>query len=189
MPFDPPPDHPPALVAQIMEIVLVSPFRTLHYTGGADEGMLRALLADRERLEVTVMDLPDRWGSGWSFFWEEGKGELPARPEWLEGVPFYQEGASDHEIALRDCPWDSLDQFDLIVAFTGCRPPKLVLLFGRAGMVKTGEERIWEDGEWKLKKLDLFKPLTITHPAYDWETLGDLRVGRWKEGLMCAHVG
>jgi len=37
--------------------------------------------------------------------------------------------------------------------------------------------------------LDLFKPLTITHPAYDWETLGDLRVGRWKEGLMCAHVG
>jgi hypothetical protein len=186
---DLPPDHPPALIAQIMEIVLALPFRTVHYTGWADEGLLRALLAYRERLEVTVMDMPDRWSLGRSFFWEEGMGEPPDRPEWLEGVPFYQEGASDHEIALRDCPWDSLDQFDRIVAFTGCRPPKLVLLFGRADQVKTGEERIWEDGELKLKTMDLFEPLTNTHPGYDWETLGDLRVGRWKESLMCAHVG
>jgi hypothetical protein len=184
---DLPPDHQPALIAQIMEIILASPFRTVHYTGGADEGLLRALLADRKRLEVTVMDMLDRWSSGWSFFWEEGMGEPPDRPEWLEGVPFYQEGASDHEIALRDWPWESLDQFDRIVAFTGCRPPKLVLLFGRAGRVETGKERIHEDGELKLKTRDVHEPLIITHPAYDWETLGVLRVGRWKAGVKSAH--
>jgi hypothetical protein len=184
---DLPPDHQPALIAQIMEIILASPFRTVHYTGGADEGLLRALLADRKRLEVTVMDMLDRWSSGWSFFWEEGMGEPPDRPEWLEGVPFYQEGASDHEIALRDWPWESLDQFDRIVAFTGCRPPKLVLLFGRAGRVETGKERIHEDGELKLKTRDVHEPLIITHPAYDWETLGELRVGRWKAGVKSAH--
>jgi hypothetical protein len=184
---DLPPDHQPALIAQIMEIILASPFRTVHYTGGADEGLLRALLADRKRLEVTVMDMLDRWSSGWSFFWEEGMGEPPDRPEWLEGVPFYQEGASDHEIALRDWPWESLDQFDRIVAFTGCRPPKLVLLFGREGRVETGKERIHEDGELKLKTRDVHEPLIITHPAYDWETLGELRVGRWKAGVKSAH--
>jgi len=184
---DLPPDHQPALIAQIMEIILASPFRTVHYTGGADEGLLRALLADRKRLEVTVMDMLDRWSSGWSFFWEEGMGEPPDRPEWLEGVPFYQEGSSDHEIALRDWPWESLDQFDRIVAFTGCRPPKLVLLFGRTGRVETGKERIHEDGELKLKTRDVHEPLIITHPAYDWETLGELRVGRWKAGVKSAH--
>jgi hypothetical protein len=88
---------------------------------------------------------------------------------------------------LRDWPWESLDQFDRIVAFTGCRPPKLVLLFGRAGRVETGKERIHEDGELKLKTRDVHEPLIITHPAYDWETLGELRVGRWKAGVKSAH--
>lgn len=187
---DLPPDHPPALIAQIMEIVLASPFRTVHYAGGADEGLLRALLADRERLEVTVMDMPDRWETGYAFWYDEREfgGRLPReRPEWLEGVPFYQEGAEDHEIALRDCPWSWQTQFDDIVAFDGRRPPGLVLLFKGAGLVKTGEERIREDGELKLKTRDVHEPLIITHPAYDWETLGDLRVGRWKAGVKSAH--
>jgi hypothetical protein len=190
MPSDLSPDHPPALIAQIMEIVLASPFRTLHYTGGADEGMLRALLADRERLEVTVMDMPDRWETGYAFWYDEREfgGRLPReRPEWLEGVPFYQEGASDHEIALRDWPWESLDQFDRIVAFTGCRPPKLVLLFGQADTAQVGTTRVWNYSAHDVEERDNFEKLTLMHPAYDWETLGDLRVGRWKAGVKSAH--
>jgi hypothetical protein len=62
-----------------------------------------------------------------------------------------------------------------------------VLLFGRAGRVETGKERIHEDGELKLKTRDVHEPLIITHPAYDWETLGELRVGRWKAGVKSAH--
>ena len=183
MPRDLPPDHPPALIAQIMEIILASPYRTVHYTGGADEGLLRALLAQRERLELSVMDMPNRWGGATRFFWDEFEScgmEYPEVPEWQEGIPFYQEGAPDHDIGLRDWPWDSPRQLGRIVRFSGRRPPRLLVLFGRAESVKTGEERIFEDGELKLRTRDVFETLTSTHPAYSWQTVGGVRVGRWR---------
>jgi hypothetical protein len=190
MPSDLPPDHAPALVAQIMEIVLDSPFRTVHYTGGADESLLRALLADRERQEVTVMDVMNRWGSATRFFGDEFERsgmEFLEVPDWLEGVSFYQEGAPDHEIGLRDWPWDSHDQLSEIVGFAGRSPPKLLLLFGLADCSIVGVEGLSESGKWERK--EILRSAPIHHPAYEWETLGDLRVGRWKESLMCAHVG
>ena len=150
------PPLPSTLIAQIMETVLASPFRAVHYIGGADEGLLRSLLAYRGRLEVTVMDMPDRWGTGACFWWEEGSPEPPSRPDWLEGIPFYQEGAADHDILLRDWAWDYEGQLAAMVAFTGRRPPKLTLLFGQA-------------------------ELYAEHPEYAWETKGELRIGRSKE--------
>ncbi|CAN5888073.1 hypothetical protein BH11VER1_BH11VER1_06690 [soil metagenome] len=179
MPSDLPLDHPPALVAHIIEVILASPFRTVHYSGAADEGLLRALLADRERLEVSVMDMPDRWGTGYAFWYDKAEfgNCLPrARPDWLEDVPFYQEGAPDHDIALHDWPWSSFDQLARIVAFTGRRPSKLLLLFGHADCNIVGVEGISESGKWERK--EILRPAPIHHPAYEWETLGDFHVGR-----------
>ncbi len=46
--------------AHILEAIASSGHRTLHYTGAADEGLLRALLAFDPKLELSVMDMPDR---------------------------------------------------------------------------------------------------------------------------------
>ncbi len=98
--------HPPEFVGEIMGIILGSGLHKVYYTGRADEGLLRALIAHRASLAVSVMDMPDQWGVGYvSWYDEEEFGEnLPReRPDWLQGIPFYQEGAPSHEIALRDC--------------------------------------------------------------------------------------
>ena len=91
-----PPDHPADLVREIVEIIRSSGLRTVHYPGGADEGLLRAIIGHRPPLEVSVMDMPDRWGTGYAFFYEEREvgNCLPRElPDWLEGIPFYQEVA------------------------------------------------------------------------------------------------
>lgn len=147
-----------------MGIVLASPYRSLHYTGSADEGLMRALLADRERLEISAMDMPNRWGGATRFFWDEFEScgmPYPECPDWLEHVTFYQEGAADHDIALRDWPWGSPHQFRKIVAFTGQQPPRLVLLFGLAD-------------------------LGTVHRSYHWERREGLTIGRWREGYRSA---
>lgn len=139
-----------------MQTVLASPFHSVHYVGGADEGLLRCLLANPGRLEISVMDMPDRWGTGACFWWEEGCPDPLSRPEWLLGVPFYQEGTSTHDILLRDWPWDYDGQSNPIIEFAGRKPPKLILLFGKA-------------------------ELDAQHPEHDWESRGELRIGISKE--------
>jgi hypothetical protein len=118
-------------ISQILAAITSSGLRTVHYTGAANEGLLRALVAHEPKLEVSVMDMPDRWGTGYAFWYDEAEfgNCLPRdRPAWLESIPFYQEGASDHEIGIRDWPWDSADQLEQIVAFTGRKPPTLWFL-------------------------------------------------------------
>ena len=113
-------------VALILDIIRGSEYRTVHYTGRADENVLRGLVGGKPPLEVSVMDMPDRWGTGYAFHYDEREfgNNLPIdRPDWLEGILFYQEGASDHEIAIRDWPWDSSDQMDRIIRFSTRRPP------------------------------------------------------------------
>lgn len=160
---DLPPLLAPELIMGIMEILNPSPYRTVHYTGAADEGLLQALLAETGRFGVRVMDMPDRWGSGLRFFWEEFESsgsECPEKPGWLNDVPFYQEGAPDHDICLYD--WDLESRtFGQFVSFTGRRPPRIAILFGRADM-------------------------QIRHRSYSWETRGPLRIGRWREGIASA---
>jgi hypothetical protein len=183
-----PPDHPPQLVERIMEIILTSGFCSVHYTGGADEGLLRALAAKRAELEVSVMDMPDRWGTGYAFWYEEREfgNCLPReRPGWLEGIPFYQEGAPDHEIGLRDWPWDSSDQLERIVSFTGRPPPKLLILFGYADLNTVGIEGIFESGEWERR--EILRPMPFRHPAYEWDDSDHLWIGRWKAGVTSAY--
>lgn len=182
-----PPDHPAELVREIVEIIRSSGLRTVHYTGGADEGLLRALIGHRPPLEVSVMDMPDRWGTGYAFFYEEREfgNCLPReRPDWLDGIPFYQEGAPDHDIGLRDWPWDSCDHLERIVTFSGRSAPKLLLLFGYADSNFVGVEGVSENGKWE--RTEILRPMPFRHPAYDWEGREQLWVGRWKAGFTSA---
>ena len=171
-----------------MKIILSSGLRSVHYTGVADEGLLRAVIDQRPLLEVSVMDMPNRWGSGTRFFWDEFEScgmEYPEAPDWQEGVPFYQEGAPDHEVGIRDWPWDSAKQFWKIVGFRGRRPPLLVIHFGRADTVKVEDAYVCEDGECRLK--EQFEKRRIDHPSYTWEEYDGLRIGRWQVGAASAY--
>lgn len=167
-----------------MEIVLASQLRTVHYSGGADEGLLRVLLEHHARLEVSVMDIPDRWGGGRNYFWEKGMPEPPDKPDWLKAVPMYQEGAPYHDILLQDWAWSSTDEFQRIVAFTGNKPPQMVILFGSACLVEVGLERAWEHNELKIKKHPIYQEIVMSHPAYTWTTHEGLQVGRWQPSLV-----
>ncbi len=176
------------LVARIMDVIRASGLLSVHYTGSADEGLLRALLSHQPKLEVSVIDMPDRWGTGYAFHYDEREfgNNLPReRPDWLKGVPFYQEGSPEHEVGMYDWPWSSRRQFFKIVAFTGRRPPPLVILFGRSKSVETGEEYVCEDSV--CRKQRKFEELIINHPAYTWEEKDGLRIGRWKSGTISAH--
>ena len=181
-------DHPPELVARIMEIILSSGLRSVHYTGGADEGLLRALIAQRPLLEVSAMDIPNRWGSVTRLYWDEYEGcglEYPERPDWQEDVPFYGEGAPAHEVGIQDWPWYHPEQFWEIVAFKVRRPPLLVIHFGRADTVVVEEAFYWEDGERRLRQQ--IEKCMIDHPSYTWEEHDGLRIGRWKKGVVSAY--
>jgi len=178
----------PAEREQLLALIAESGYRRVHYTGSAEVGLLRALLAVDPPLEVSVMDMDDRWERGFAYFWEEDEFPgipCPEKPEWLGGVSFYQEGAPDHEIGLRYWPWDSCDQLERIVAFTGRKASTLLILFGDADKNFVGVSGIFEDGgEWETRyKLC---PAPFRHPSYDWETPGGLKIGRWKHGIESA---
>lgn len=183
MPKDLIPPHPAELVSQITSVIRASGLRTVHYTGHADEGLLRELLAIEPEISLSVMDMPDRWKTGFAFFWEERdfpSTPCPELPDWLEEVRFYQEGASDHEIAIRDWPWDSPDQLDRIVRFIGRPPPKLLIIFGEAETYGAGLE--WVVSESEAKQVPVHKPADFRHPSYQWEKLGEIWIGRWIPG-------
>ena len=182
-------DLPAESVALILDIIRGSGFRAVHYTGRADENLLRGLLGAQPSLEVSVMDMPDRWGTGYAFHYDESEfgNNLPRdRPDWLEGIPFYQEGASEHEIGIYDWPWCSSHQFQRMTAFTGRQPPRMVILFGNARIVEAGEAWMQvEDSVWGKRRQ--YKPIRIRQPSYLWQTIDAIRIGRWKDGVISAY--
>lgn len=189
MPKELPPPHSAEVVELIICVIRSSGLHSVHYTGAADEGLLRALLAHEPKLELSVMDMPDRWETGFAFFWDErdfGNNLATDRPEWLEGIPFYQEGAPDHEIAIRDWPWDSSDQLRKIVRFTGRKPPALLILIGDA-LTYEEDVRAWipDREEWGTQTIQ--HPCNFQHSSYDWEQVEELWIGRWKTGKVSYH--
>lgn len=186
MPKELPPAHSAEAVEQIISVIRSSGLRSVHYIGGADENLLRGLIDIQPPLEVSAMDMPDRWRTGFAFFWDEvdfPKTPCPEQPEWLSGILFYQEGAPDHEIGIFDWPWHSRDQLREIVRFTGRKPPALLILIGDA---LSYEENVqaWfpERQEWGEKKV--LHPCNFKHTSYDWEQLGEIWIGRWKSGKI-----
>lgn len=171
------PDLSSESIAHILAVISASGLRTVHYTGAADEGLLRALLAHEPKLEISAMDMANRWGGGTRFFWDEFADlgmEYPECPDWQKDVVFYQEGASDHEIAINDWPWYSPRQLSEIIAFTGRKPPQIFFLTGFALFAETTSEMTsYPDSK-------LIRPFHFKHPAYDWEQRGDVWVGHRK---------
>lgn len=175
------PDLCAGTIAPILGAIASSGHRTVHYTGAAGEGLLRALLASEPKLELSVMDMPDRWKTGFAFWWDEREfpnTPCPERPEWLEDVPFYQEGAPDHEIAFRDWPWDSSDQLGKIIAFTGRKPPGMFILTGLALMSQCSVSGVFENGQYETRQI--LRPMPFKDPNYDWEENGEIWIGRRK---------
>lgn len=174
------PPHSPTVVELILSCIASSGYRTVHYTGAADEGLLRSLISHQPKLEVSVMDMPDRWGTGYAFWHDEHQFPncLPReRPDWLECIPFYQEGAADHEIAIRDWPWDFSDQLDRIVRFTGRKAPSMLIILGLADLCKVGYEGTDENGEWE--RGSMLRAAPFRHPSYLWEQHGEVWLGKW----------
>ena len=170
-------------IAHILAVIASSGLRTVHYTGTANERLLRTLVAHEPKLELSVTDIKDRWGTGYAFGHDEreyGNCRPRDRPEWLKGIPFYQESLPNHEIAIQDWPWHSSDQLERIIAFTGRKPPQFLILTGLALMNVCSVSGMFEDRQWETR--DVLHPMPFKHPKYDWEPIGDLWLGRWKEG-------
>lgn len=182
------PDLPEDTISRILTAISISSLRTVHYTGAADEGLLRALLAHQPKLELSAMDMLNRWSSATRFFWDEYESlgmEYPECPDWLEGIPFYQEGTPDHEIGIRDWPWDSSDQLKKMIAFTGRRPPKLLILTGLALMNTVSVTGAFEGSNYATR--EILRPMPFQHPKYDWQQIADIWIGTWKDGEVSAY--
>jgi hypothetical protein len=174
------PDLPPEQVSTILALVQEHGIRSAHYVGNADRGLIEGLSGVLGKHAVSIMDMPDRWRAGAAFWRDEHEYPgipCPERQEWLEDIACYQEGAPEHELALRDYPWDSSDQLDRSVRFPGRVPPKLWILFGFADMTRVGDEGIGDDGKWE--RGSMLRPAPFLHKSYEWERLGDIWAGRW----------
>lgn len=110
----PEPLHSPETLGCIRQFLIAQGIRSVHYYGQADAALLH-LLVHIPNLVVTVMDLDDHFGSGARFFAEDvdhiPPDHFPIRPEWLNDVPFYQEGFPfEIECWIQDVPpreWQS----------------------------------------------------------------------------------
>ncbi|TAE91789.1 MAG: hypothetical protein EAZ81_05095 [Verrucomicrobia bacterium] len=176
------------VISHILAAISTSGLRTVHYTGAADEGLLRALLAHQPKLEISAMDMANRWGSSTRFFWDEFADlglEYPECPDWLQDVAFYEEGAPDHEISIRDWPWDSATQLKRIVSFASRKPPTIMIVTGFAlqyiELVKISINHKVTASQ------QILLPMKIQHAKYHWEQIDDVWIGRWKDGELSAY--
>lgn len=87
--FDPAREAHAEVLAFLDALLAEHPGISAHYTGYAHKPILR-ILHRHLGVKFSVMDCPDRYYTGVTFFWEEEDGEFPfpARPEWLRGVLF-----------------------------------------------------------------------------------------------------
>ena len=175
--------HSPSAIDLILSCIKSSGYRTVHYTGAADEALLRALLTDPSELEISVMDMPDRWGTGFAFFYDER--EFPDnppcdRPDWLDGIPFYQEGAPDHEIVIYDWPWTASDRIDRMVRLAGRKAPSMLIILGLAHLCEVAYFGELENGE--FGRGSMLREAPFRHPSYAWEHHEGVWIGKWIPG-------
>ncbi len=142
----------PEVLAALDELLTSRAVASVHYAGYAHEPVLR-LLHRHFGNAFSVMDFPDRYGSGAAFFWE-GDGDYPGpdRPDWLEGVPFWQEGVPDADLLIWDMPWSHPGQLS---AITERHQPTYLLLVDEACSA-------------------------ASHPAYSWSIFPTYALGTLK---------
>jgi hypothetical protein len=147
--FDPEREAKAEFLALLEKLLGSGVVTSAHYVGYAHESILR-LLQRHLGTGFSVMDMPDRFHTGAAFFWEEDYPYPHERPNWLEGVKFYQEGCPRADLFIRDVPWGSADPLSAII---NLHPPTYVLL---------ADEAI----------------AAATHPAYTWTVLPACALGK-----------
>lgn len=119
------PDLPSEQISASLAVVREHGIRFAHYVGNADRGLIEGLSGVLGKDAVSIMDMADRWKTGFAFWCDEREfpGTLcPERPEWLEGISCYQEGGPDcPDLWIQDTEWNAPEQLARIIAF---RQPK-----------------------------------------------------------------
>jgi hypothetical protein len=114
------PDLPSEQISAILAFVREHDIRSAHYVGNADRGLIEGLSGMLGKDAVSIMDVADRWRTGFAFWWDERdfpNTPCPEPPEWLEGISSYQEGGPNPPyLLIRDTPWDHRLQLRRIIA-------------------------------------------------------------------------
>ncbi len=115
------PDLHADVVSEILTFARELGVSSAHYMGNADRALIEGLVDILGKEGVSIMDMPNRWGGGTRYFWDEFESagmDCPERREWLEDVVSYQEGGPDPPyLLIRDTPWDHRLQLRRIIAF------------------------------------------------------------------------
>jgi hypothetical protein len=118
--MNPIPDLPADVVSAILAFARELGVRSAHYIGNADRALIEGLVGILGKDGVSIMDIPDRWKTGFAFWWDEREfpnTPCPECPDWLEGISSYQEGAPEPPyLLIRDTPWDHRLQLRRIIA-------------------------------------------------------------------------
>lgn len=118
--MNPIPDLPAGVVSAVLAFARELGVGSAHYIGNADRALIEGLSGMLGKDAVSIMDMPDRWKTGFAYFWDEREfpgTPCPERPDWLEGIRSYQEGAPDPPyLLIRDTPWDHRLQLRRIIA-------------------------------------------------------------------------
>jgi hypothetical protein len=153
MSCEPIPDLPAAQVAAILAFARERGCRTAHYVGNADRALIEGLSALMGKDGVSIMDMPDRWKTGFAFWWDEREfpdTPCPERPDWLEGISSYQEGAPDcPDLFIHESEWSRPNQLARILVFRRRKHgliPNLALL-GSAKETRRLNSYEWHEAE------------------------------------------
>lgn len=118
--MNPIPDLPAEVVSAVLAFARGCGCQSAHYIGNADRALIEGLAGIMGKDRVSIMDIPDRWKTGFAYFWDEDEfpgTPCPERPDWLEDIACYQEGAPDPPyLLIRDTPWDHRLQLRRIIA-------------------------------------------------------------------------
>jgi hypothetical protein len=137
----------PKVLAVIEKLVTTSRAKKVHYLGYAHEPVLRLLLKHVAKDRLVVTDRWDRYHTGAAFFWEgEEFGGLPCpgRPEWLEGVPFCQDGIPRADLLIWDVPVELPEAVnDYLHGQSSRQPPEFVLLVDEGCAIAGHPDYAW----------------------------------------------
>jgi len=141
--FDAWPHLPEAKITQIINYLAVRPVEVVHYLGYADTEILRALVKTG-RYKVSALDMHDKFGGRGYSFDKNWNILYQGRPDWLNGIPIYSEGAPlVIDVWIQDYEYGSAIH-SLLEG--GPRPrPKNFILIGKA--IETGLNDYYE---WKI---------------------------------------
>lgn len=171
-------------IASIVEAIINSGLKVVHYVGHADERLMKAILDLGEDYQLSVMDEADYWQSYYRT-WARSEGCDPPQepPGWLKRVTFYFEGGPFYkEILIRDWEWSELYRYECVESIGYYPPPRLLILFAEGTKYRIPWEEIpdidhrMECGE-KIPYEERVADIPQKNPFYQWVESGALQIG------------